>query len=173
MTSHPIVDLYTSATPPISTTRRGVARRAAAAVAAAFVLSIGSGAGPLLATASAQSSALEQSLGGAPSGGGVQQAQQQTGQAGRPTGGTGASSLNAAPDFSGPGVSKGTSLIGWAKAGALVIGVLTLTIGIPASKALKEAGNHHASGVRAGAMGVGGTILLAGVAGQVLPWLMA
>jgi hypothetical protein len=133
------------------------------------VLSIGSGAGPFLATASAQSSALEQSLGGtAPStstGGGVQKAQS--------TQGKGGGNLNASPDFSGPGISKGVSLIGWAKAACLVIGVLTLTIGIPVSKALKEAGNHHASGIRSGVMGVGGSVLLAGVAGTLLPWLMA
>jgi hypothetical protein len=65
------------------------------------------------------------------------------------------------------------SLIGYAKAACLVIGVLTLTIGIPISKALKEAGNHHASGIRSGVMGVGGSVLLAGVAGTLLPWLMA
>lgn len=129
---------------------------------------MGSGAGPLIATASAQSSALEQSLGGsAPQ---VQQAQQRA----TPTrAATGSTNLNASPDFSGPGISKGVSLIGYAKAGALVIGVLTLTIGIPASKALKEAGNHHASGIRAGVMSVGGATILAGVAGTLLPWLMA
>ena len=140
----------------------------AAAAAAALVLSLGSGAGPLLATASAQSSALEQSLGGPTSstGGGVQKAQQ-------PAQATRGTNLNASPDFSGPGINKGVSLIGWAKAGALVIGVLTLTIGIPASKALKEAGNHHASGIRAGVISVGGATILAGVAGTLLPWLMA
>lgn len=165
-----LAESQTSAASLISTTGRGGARRVAAAIAAAFVLSIGSGAGPLLATASAQSSALEQSLGGsAPStsgGGGVQKV-----QAGPQAGG--GSDLNASPDFSGPGISKGVSLIGWAKAACLVIGVLTLTIGIPVSKALKEAGNHHASGIRTGVMGVGGSVLLAGVAGTLLPWLMA
>lgn len=169
MTSLPIAGSQTSAVP--STTprpRRNSARRMAAAAAAALVLSLGSGAGPLLATASAQSSALEQSLGGPTSstGGGVQKAQQ-------PTQATRGANLNASPDFSGPGINKGVSLIGWAKAGALVIGVLTLTIGIPASKALKEAGNHHASGIRAGVISVGGATILAGVAGTLLPWLMA
>ncbi|CAB4892201.1 unannotated protein [freshwater metagenome] len=170
MTSHPTADPTRSATPSSSTrTGRSRTRRIAAASAAAVVLSIGSGAGPLLATASAQSSALEQSLGGAtPStstGGGIQKVQS--------TQGRGGGNLNASPDFSGPGISKGVSLIGWAKAACLVIGVLTLTIGIPVSKALKEAGNHHASGIRSGVMGVGGSVLLAGVAGTLLPWLMA
>ena len=171
MTSHPIAaDSLPSAGPSTSTrTRRSRVRRVAAAAAAAVVLSIGSGAGPLLATASAQSSALEQSLGGAApttsNGGGIQKAQSTQGRSG--------TSLNASPDFSGPGIDKGVSLIGWAKAACLVIGVLTLTIGIPVSKALKEAGNHHASGIRSGVMGVGGSVLLAGVAGTLLPWLMA
>lgn len=170
MTSLPIAAAQAPATRSSSPTRRHAARRIAAATAAAFVLSIGGGIGPLVATAGAQSSALEQSLGGSPTrsgGAGVQQVQA-TPQAGR-----GAANLNAAPDFSGPGISKGVSLIGWAKAGALVIGVLTLTIGIPASKALKEAGNHHASGIRAGVISVGGFTVLAGVAGTLLPWLMA
>jgi hypothetical protein len=170
MTSYPVADLTTSAVPSPSTrARRTRVRRIAATAGAAVVLSIGSGAGPLLATASAQSSALEQSLGGtAPStstGGEVQKVQS--------TQGKGGGNLNASPDFSGPGISKGVSLIGWAKAACLLIGVLTLTIGIPVSKALKEAGNHHASGIRSGVMGVGGSVLLAGVAGTLLPWLMA
>lgn len=150
--------------------RRLTARRTAAAVAAALALTVGGGAGPLLATASAQSSVLEQSLGGATSssGAGVRKAKQPIQAAAQ-----GGANLNASPDFSGPGIRKGVSLIGWAKAGALVIGVLTLTIGIPASKALKEAGNHHASGIRAGVMSVGGATILAGVAGTLLPWLMA
>lgn len=167
MTSRPTADVQTSAASSSSLARRHAARRVAAATAAAFVLSIGGGVGPLVTTASAQSSALEQSLGGSPStaGGGVQKAQPQATKGG--------SNLNASPDFSGPGISKGVSLIGYAKAACLVIGVLTLTIGIPISKALKEAGNHHASGIRSGVMGVGGSVLLAGVAGTLLPWLMA
>ena len=169
MTSHPIAGVQTSTASSSSPARRHAARRVAAATAAAFVLSIGGGVGPLVATAGAQSSALEQSLGGAPSsnGGGVQKVQAQ------PQAAKGGSNLNASPDFSGPGISKGVSLIGYAKAACLVIGVLTLTIGIPISKALKEAGNHHASGIRSGVMGVGGSVLLAGVAGTLLPWLMA
>lgn len=169
MTSHPNAGAQTSTASSSSPARRHAARRVAAATAAAFVLSIGGGVGPLVATAGAQSSALEQSLGGSPSssGGGVQKVQAQ------PQAAKGGSNLNASPDFSGPGISKGVSLIGYAKAACLVIGVLTLTIGIPISKALKEAGNHHASGIRSGVMGVGGSVLLAGVAGTLLPWLMA
>ncbi len=169
MTSHPIAGAQTSTASSSSPARRHAARRVAAATAAAFVLSIGGGVGPLVATAGAQSSALEQSLGGSSSsrGGGVQKVQAQ------PQAAKGGSNLNASPDFSGPGISKGVSLIGYAKAACLVIGVLTLTIGIPISKALKEAGNHHASGIRSGVMGVGGSVLLAGVAGTLLPWLMA
>ena len=168
MTSHPNAGVQTSTASSSSPARRHAARRIAAATAAAFVLSIGGGVGPLVATAGAQSSALEQSLGGSPSsGGGAQKVQAQ------PQPSTGGSNLNAAPDFSGPGISKGVGLIGYAKAACLVIGVLTLTIGIPISKALKEAGNHHASGIRSGVMGVGGSVLLAGVAGTLLPWLMA
>lgn len=169
MTSHPIAGAQTPTASSSSLTRRHAARRIAAASAAAFVLSIGGGVGPLIATAGAQSSALEQSLGGASSstGGGVQKVQAQ------PQASGGGSNLNASPDFSGPGISKGVGLIGYAKAACLVIGVLTLTIGIPISKALKEAGNHHASGIRSGVMGVGGSVLLAGVAGTLLPWLMA
>jgi len=167
MTSLPIAAAKAPVTRSSSSpTRRDAARRIAAAAAAAIVFSIGGGIGPLVATAGAQSSALEQSLGGSPSsGGGLQQVQAKPSKGG--------ANLNAAPDFSGPGLNKGASLIGWAKAGALIIGVLTLTIGIPVSKALKEAGNHHASGIRTGAIGVGGAILLAGVAGTALPWLMA
>jgi hypothetical protein len=145
-------------------------RRIATTIAAAVVLAIGGGAGPLAASASAQSSAMQQALGGmtpttTPGG------RMPLVQSALPSKGGG--NLNAAPDFSGPGISKGVSLIGWAKAACLVIGVLTLTIGIPVSKALKEAGNHHASGIRSGVMGVGGSVLLAGVAGTLLPWLMA
>ena len=176
MTSPRTADLQTSPTShDTPRSRRGVVRRFVAATAAAFVLVVGGGAGPLVASAAAQSSALDQSLGGpaqAPASGGELQKAQQTAQGPR-AGGGGGTNLNASPDFSGPGISKGVSLIGWAKAGALVIGVLTLTIGIPASKALKEAGNHHASGIRAGVMSVGGATILAGVAGTLLPWLMA
>lgn len=136
-------------------------RRRLAATGAAMLVVASLGGGPLLAVAEAQTGGvLQQSVGG-----GVQQV-----AAGKDTGGAGR--LNAAPDFSGPGVDKGLSLVGWAKAAALIVGTLALTIGIPVSKALKEAGNHHASGVRAGAMGIGGAILLAGVAGTMLPWLM-
>jgi hypothetical protein len=168
MTTTHVAAPQTPTTPSSPAVRRRTTRRVVAATAAAFLLAAGSGAGPLIATASAQSSALEQSLGGAAPQ--VQQAQQRATPSRAATGGT---NLNASPDFSGPGISKGVSLIGYAKAACLVIGVLTQTIGIPISKALKEAGNHHASGIRSGVMGVGGSVLLAGVAGTLLPWLMA
>lgn len=149
--------------------RRRRHRRVVAAVAATLLMAASLGGGPLVAMASAQGAGgvLQQSVGG----GTTVSPQARTTTTG--TGATGTANLNPEPDFSGPGIAKGVSLIGWAKAACLVIGVLTLTIGIPASKSLKEAGNHHASGIRAGVIGVGGATLLAGTAGVFVPWLMA
>ena len=148
-------------------------RRAGAATATAVLVSISIGGGPLAAAgigaapASAQSSVLEQSQGG-----GQQQA---TGRANRPAPGASGSAeanLNPSADFSAPGVDKGSKLIGWAKAGAMVFGVLGLIGGVVIGKVLKEAGNHHASGVRATSMGIGGAMVVAGAAPTIVPWLM-
>jgi hypothetical protein len=146
-------------------------RRVGAATAATLLVSISIGGGPLavagvgVAPASAQSSVLEQSQGGA----------QQQQKATRPAPGGAANSeanLNPPADFSAPGVDKGSKLIGWAKAGALVFGVLGLIGGVVIGKVLKEAGNHHASGVRATSMGIGGAMVVAGAAPTIVPWLM-
>ncbi|MDO9353020.1 MAG: hypothetical protein Q7T55_04965 [Solirubrobacteraceae bacterium] len=80
--------------------------------------------------------------------------------------------LDVAPDWNAPGVRQGKELIGWAKAGAIIFGVLGLMGGLVLSKVLKESGNHHASGVRTTAMGVGGALVLAGAAPELVPWLM-
>jgi hypothetical protein len=37
---------------------------------------------------------------------------------------------------------------------------------------MRQAGNHHAEGVRASAMGVGGALVLAGSAATIVTWLM-
>jgi hypothetical protein len=83
-----------------------------------------------------------------------------------------ASDLDVAPNWSAPGIRQGKELIGWAKAGAIIFGVLGLMGGVVLSKVLKESGNHHASGVRTTAMGVGGALVLAGAAPEIVPWLM-
>jgi hypothetical protein len=85
----------------------------------------------------------------------------------------GASALDPKADFSAPGVDKGRSLIAWAKAGAMVLGTLALIGGSVVSKLLRQAGNHHAEGVRASAMGVGGAMVLAASAATIVTWLMS
>jgi hypothetical protein len=149
-------------------------RRVGAATAATLLVSISIGGGPLaaagvgVAPASAQSSVLEQSQGGT-----QQQQQQQKATRPAPGGATNSeANLNPPADFSAPGVDKGSKLIGWAKAGALVFGVLGLIGGVVIGKVLKEAGNHHASGVRATSMGIGGAMVVAGAAPTIVPWLM-
>jgi hypothetical protein len=87
-------------------------------------------------------------------------------------GSSGAGSLDPKADFSAPGVDAGRRLIAWAKAGAMVLGTLGLIAGSVVGKLLRQAGNHHAEGVRATAMGVGGALVLAGSAATIVTWLM-
>jgi hypothetical protein len=91
-----------------------------------------------------------------------------------PTAGSGgsASSLDPKADFSAPGVDAGRRLIAWAKAGAMVLGTLGLIGGSIVGKLLRQAGNHHAEGVRATAMGISGALVLAGSAATIVSWLM-
>ena len=87
--------------------------------------------------------------------------------------GSGASaSLDPPADFNAPGVAQGTQLIAWAKAGAMVLGTLGLIAGSVIGKLLRQAGNHHAEGVRATAMGISGALVLAGSAATIVTWLM-
>jgi hypothetical protein len=85
----------------------------------------------------------------------------------------GSASLDPKADFSAPGVDAGRRLIAWAKAGAMVLGTLGLIAGSVVGKLLRQAGNHHAEGVRATAMGVGGALVLAGSAATIVTWLMS
>jgi hypothetical protein len=84
----------------------------------------------------------------------------------------GSASLDPKADFSAPGVDAGRRLIAWAKAGAMVLGTLGLIGGSVVGKLLRQAGNHHAEGVRATAMGIGGALILAGSAATIVSWLM-
>jgi hypothetical protein len=88
-------------------------------------------------------------------------------------GANGSASLDPKADFNAPGVDAGRRLIGWAKAGAMVLGTLGLIAGSVVGKLLRQAGNHHAEGVRATAMGVGGALVLAGSASTIVTWLMS
>jgi hypothetical protein len=88
-------------------------------------------------------------------------------------GSNGSASLDPKADFSAPGVDAGRRLIAWAKAGAMVLGTLGLIAGSVVGKLLRQAGNHHAEGVRATAMGVGGALVLAGSASTIVTWLMS
>ena len=93
--------------------------------------------------------------------------------AGSSGGGSGGpSSLDPKADFSAPGVDAGRRLIAWAKAGAMVLGTLGLIGGSIVGKLLRQAGNHHAEGVRATAMGISGALVLAGSAATIVTWLM-
>jgi hypothetical protein len=85
----------------------------------------------------------------------------------------GRSSLDPKADFSAPGVDAGRRLIAWAKAGAMVLGTLGLIGGSVVGKLLRQAGNHHAEGVRATAMGISGALVLAGSAATIVSWLMS
>jgi hypothetical protein len=144
--------------------RRGVAAGCAAAVAFAW------SAGPVavVAVADGSPSVLGQAQGSyaapGPSSG------SSAGSSGAGSGG--ASSLDPKADFSAPGVDAGRRLIAWAKAGAMVLGTLGLIAGSVVGKLLRQAGNHHAEGVRATAMGVGGALVLAGSAATIVTWLM-
>jgi hypothetical protein len=82
-------------------------------------------------------------------------------------------SLDPKADFSAPGVDAGRRLIAWAKAGAMVLGTLGLIGGSVVGKLLRQAGNHHAEGVRATAMGISGALVLAGSAATIVSWLMS
>jgi hypothetical protein len=84
----------------------------------------------------------------------------------------GGGGLDVAPNWNAPGIKQGKELIGWAKAGAIIFGVLGLMGGVVIGKVLKDAGNHHASGVRSTAIGIGGALVLAGSAPEIVPWLM-
>jgi hypothetical protein len=163
--------------PAVASSRSGQARRAgrgrrlAASVAAALVLASGSGVGPLVvASASAQSSsAWSQQLGPGASGSGATSSGGQQKIAGS---GSGSNPLDVAPNFNAPGVKEGSVLIGWAKAGLAIVAVLSLTGGLIANKALKEAGNHNASGVRTTTMGILGGVFIASFAGSAVWWMI-
>jgi hypothetical protein len=145
--------------------------RAAAAAGATLLVTMSIGGGPLtaagvgVASAAAQGSVLEQTQGAA-----QPRAATRSSTAAAPS--ESGPDLDVAADFSAPGVDKGKKLIGWAKAGAMVFGVLGLIGGVVIGKVLKESGNHHASGVRATGMGIGGAMVLAGAAPTIVPWLM-
>jgi hypothetical protein len=138
------------------------------AAACAAALALGSSAGPaaVAAAAAGPSSVLGQAQGSSRPAG--------------PSGSPGTASASADPggsldpkaDFSAPGVDAGRRLIAWAKAGAMVLGTLGLIAGSIVGKLMRQAGNHHAEGVRATAMGVGGALILAGSAATIVTWLM-
>jgi hypothetical protein len=144
-------------------------RRALAAGCAAAVALV-SAAGPLAvaAVAAASPSVLGQAQGSnsAPSPSGSPGGSSSAGS-------NGSASLDPKADFSAPGVDAGRRLIAWAKAGAMVLGTLGLIAGSVVGKLLRQAGNHHAEGVRATAMGVGGALVLAGSASTIVTWLMS
>lgn len=168
-----------------SRTRRWSIHRAAATAAATALVSISFVGAPVavaglgVAPAAAQTSVLDQTGGPSQNDGGIQKAGKSD-----PGGGSDSSSsddsgsnadgadLDTAPDWSAPGLDQGKVLIGWAKAGAMVLGVLGMIGGIVGGKVLKEAGNHHASGVRATALGIGGAMVIAGAAPTLIPALM-
>ena len=156
--------------------RRGLAAGCAAAIV------VVSAAGPLAlaAAAAGASSVLGQAQGSSatpspsPRSGGSSAAPGPSPRSGGSSGaGSGASvSLDPPADFSAPGVAQGTQLIAWAKAGAMVLGTLGLIGGSVIGKLLRQAGNHHAEGVRATAMGISGALVLAGAAPTIVTWLM-
>jgi hypothetical protein len=143
---------------------RGAGRVVAVACAAA--LAVASTATPLVAAAAAQSSVLQQAQGTSVAPG----AQPSSSSAGGGVGSGGR--LDVPANFNAPGADKGEQLIGWAKAGALILGTLGLMTGAVVGKLMRQAGNHHAEGVRASAMGIGGAMVLAGSAAQLVTWLM-
>jgi hypothetical protein len=151
----------------LSRARRASWRQGVVAACAA-ALALGSSAGPAAVSAAAAgpASVLGQAQGSSrpagPSG------SSGVGSAGAGSGG----SLDPKADFSAPGVDAGRRLIAWAKAGAMVLGTLGLIAGSIVGKLMRQAGNHHAEGVRASAMGVGGALVLAGSAATIVTWLM-
>ena len=140
----------------------------AAACAAAVALGCSAGPFALAAAAVGSPSVLGQAQGSyaAPGPSSGSSAGSSGGDSGEP------SSLDPKADFSAPGVDAGRRLIAWAKAGAMVLGTLGLIGGSIVGKLLRQAGNHHAEGVRATAMGISGALVLAGSAATIVTWLM-
>lgn len=144
-------------------------KRLAAAVSASALISLSVAGGPLAvagigaAPASAATSVLNQTQGGSSPSKGL-------GQTG--TKDNGASNLNVAPNWNAPGIAQGKQLIGWAKAGAVVLGVLGMIGGVVGGSVLKNMGSHHATGVRATALSIGGAMVVAGTATTLIPGLM-
>jgi hypothetical protein len=160
--------------------RRWSFHRAAATAAATALVSISFVGAPVavaglgVAPASAQTSVLDQTGqashdSSTPQKAGAKQSSKLENSGG---GNAAGADLDTAPDWSAPGLEQGKVLIGWAKAGAMVLGVLGMIGGIVGGKVLKEAGNHHASGVRATALGIGGAMVIAGAAPTLVPALM-
>lgn len=54
----------------------------------------------------------------------------------------------------------------------MVLGALGLIAGSVIGKMLRQAGNHHAEGVRATVMGIAGALVVAGSASTIVTWLM-
>lgn len=160
--------------------RRDRLRRSGAATAAAAIVAMSTVAGPLTAVSSAADvpsgdrTVMAQAGGVLDQAGGGSSSSDSGKVAASPSGGgaRGGSNLDVAPNFSAPGISQGKELIGWAKAGAMVLGTLGLVGGVVASKVMQNAGNHHAGGVRQSAFGIGGALVLAGSAATIVPWLM-
>lgn len=144
-------------------------KKLAAAVSASALISLSVAGGPLavagigVAPAAAQSSVLNQTQGGSSKTGGLQQTQKSQ---------KSNSNLDVAPDWNAPGIAQGKQLIGWAKAGAIVLGILGLIGGVVGGSVLKNMGSHHAGGVRATALSIGGAMVVAGTATTLIPGLM-
>lgn len=113
---------------------------------------------PLVATAGAQGSVLEQAQGGA-----ATPRASSPGPRATAGGGSAQAILNPKPNWSAPGMEQGGTMIGWSKAGALVLAVLSLTLLVPLAKFLKSAGNHNSEGVRSG---VSGALAIAALSGM-------
>jgi hypothetical protein len=151
-----------------SHTHRLLWRRSVAAGCAAAVALLSAGPFAVAALAAGSPSVLGQAQGSYAAPGPSASSQGSSG-----AGSGGASSLDPKADFSAPGVDAGRRLIAWAKAGAMVLGTLGLIGGSVVGKLLRQAGNHHAEGVRATAMGISGALVLAGSAATIVSWLMS
>jgi hypothetical protein len=149
--------------------RRRVLWRQGVAAACAAAVALGWSAGPfaVAAAAAGSPSVLGQAQSSYSAPGPSASSQGSSG-----AGSGGPSSLDPKADFSAPGVDAGRRLIAWAKAGAMVLGTLGLIGGSVVGKLLRQAGNHHAEGVRATAMGISGALVLAGSAATIVSWLM-
>jgi len=119
--------------------------------------------GPLTAVSAAQSSVLDQ--------GGAQKIQKQGQKSGGGNASAGAGVLDAPANWNAPGLEKGGELIGVAKAGVQIVGVLAIIAFAPASKILKSAGSHHSEGLRVTVLGILGAIAIAGMAATIVPWM--